>query len=134
MPSSLSTRKISWKFVSVLVKLPGIMSFKRRRIVGSAIYQKMRTPKLYVIKFLTKCLFFLLIRNSLQHTDAWQRWPFQKFFLIVKNVYTCWIAEGILQTVTVSIVVHLCIRTTYYKNSHKRQCFLCFLCPHKTGF
>ena len=49
IPGPLCIHKTSWKFVVLLVKHPGVMSFKCRRSVGKALYQKMRTPKLYVI-------------------------------------------------------------------------------------
>ena len=39
----------SWKFVGLIVKHSGVMSFKCRRNVASALCQKMRTQKLYNI-------------------------------------------------------------------------------------
>ena len=56
IPSRLSISNISWKYGSLVVKHPGEMSIKCRRNVGSSRYQKMRTPKLYIIlkKTITK--------------------------------------------------------------------------------
>ena len=52
----LCTLNTSWKFVALLVKHPGLMSFKVWRSAGNALYQKKRTPKLNVIlkKIITK--------------------------------------------------------------------------------
>ena len=54
----------SWKYVGLSVKHPGEMSFKYRRSVGSALYQKMRTPKINVI--LKKIITSEMITRKLQ--------------------------------------------------------------------
>ena len=48
-PTRLCTPNISWNYVGLVVKYPGLMSFKYRRNVGSALYQKVIAPNLYVI-------------------------------------------------------------------------------------
>ena len=45
----LSIPNTSWKFAGLLVKHPEVIPFKYRKSVASALYEKMRTPKLYVI-------------------------------------------------------------------------------------
>ena len=49
IPSGLCTRNISWKYVGLVVKHPREMSLKYRISVGSTLYQKIWTPKLYDI-------------------------------------------------------------------------------------
>ena len=59
--SPLCIPNTSWKFISLLMKHPGVMSFKCRRSVGSVVCQKMRTPKLYFIlkKIITKGMTYM---------------------------------------------------------------------------
>ena len=56
IPSLLYISNTSWKFVGLFVKHPEVMSFKCRRTVGSSLYQKMKSPKLYSVlkKIITK--------------------------------------------------------------------------------
>ena len=51
---------ISWNYVDLVVKYGEEMSLKCWRNVGSALYQKMRIPKLYVIskKIITKRMIY----------------------------------------------------------------------------
>ena len=58
--SHLCIPNISWKYVGPVAKYGGEMSLKCWRSVGSALYQKMRTPKLYVIlkKIITKKMIY----------------------------------------------------------------------------
>ena len=53
---SLYIPNTSLKFNGFFMKHPGVMSFKCRRSVGSTLYQKIRTSKLYVVlkKIITK--------------------------------------------------------------------------------
>ena len=49
IPSPFCIPNPSWKFVGLLVKHTGVMSFKCWRSVVSALYQKMRTTRLFFI-------------------------------------------------------------------------------------
>ena len=49
IPSRLYIPNTSWKYVGLVVNHSRVMPMKCRRSHRSALYQKMRTPKLYVI-------------------------------------------------------------------------------------
>ena len=61
IPSRLCILIISWQHVGLVVKHRGKMSLKCRRRVGSALYQKMRIQKLYIMlkKIITKGMTYM---------------------------------------------------------------------------
>ena len=76
IPIPLCIPNTSWKFVGLLLKYPEVISFKNWRNVGSALYQKMWTSKLYVIlkKIITKgMIYWQTARESINLFNAYER-------------------------------------------------------------